>query len=64
MRQVPAAHDALPCCVEQARMLAQVEPHVDVELRSTSQPLSELSSQLSVLLAQAVHAPEAQVWFV
>ena len=64
MPHAPAAHDALPCSVEQVRMLAQVEPQVEVEVRSTSQPLSELSSQLSVLLGQAMHTPAAQVWFV
>ena len=64
MSQTPLPQDAVPCWVEQARMLAQVEPHVEVEVRSISQPLTELSSQLSVLLGQAVHAPEAQVWLV
>ncbi len=64
MPQVPAAHDAVPCCVEQATTLAQVAPQVEVEVRSVSQPLSELSSQLSVLLGHAVHTPEAQVSLV
>jgi hypothetical protein len=45
-------------------MLPQVVPQLDIEVRSTSQPSSELSSQLRVLLGQAVHAPEAQVWLV
>jgi len=45
-------------------MSPQVEPQVEVEVKSTSQPLSELSSQLIALLGQATHAPDTQVWVV
>ena len=39
-------------------------PQELVDVRSTSQPLSELSSQFTVLDGHAVHAPASQVWVV
>jgi hypothetical protein len=60
--QVAFVHEALPCCVEHATRSSQVVPHVVAASRWVSQPLSELSSQLTVLEGHAAQAPAEQVW--
>jgi hypothetical protein len=45
-------------------MLPQVPQLSAFVLRSVSQPLTELSSQLTVLLGHPAHKPATHVWFV
>jgi hypothetical protein len=61
---VPFEHEAVPFWLEHATTLLQVVPQVDVDVRSISQPLLEMSSQLTVLVGQPVHIPATQVWLV